>query len=192
MFIPLFRDWRIRAKLISVTLFVVMLPLLSISYLSIDRFSKALRSASEEDLEHLVMNIYSMCKVQQEMVQMKVTSDLNVAREILCRQGHDIEIIRDKKIHFDAINQVSKEISPVSVPLWKMGGRPLGRDTHFVDEVQNIVGGTCTIFQRIAGDRLLRISTNVIGRDGKRAVGTYIPPESPVAQAILAGLSYRP
>ena len=60
MFIPLFRDWSIRAKLISVTLFLVLLPLLCVAYLSMNRFGKALKSASEEDLDHLVRNIYSM------------------------------------------------------------------------------------------------------------------------------------
>ena len=191
MFIPLFRDWTIRKKLISVTLVVVLLPLLCVAYLSMSSFGKALRYASEEDLEHLVTSIYSMCKVQQEMAQMKVVSDLNVARELLYRHSREIEIVPEEKIPFDAINQFTNEKLPVSVPLWKVGGVLLSKDTYFVDEVQNLVGGTCTIFQRIEGDRLLRISTNVIGKDGKRAIGTFIPPNSPVAQEILAGRSYR-
>ena len=190
MFIPLFRDWSIRTKLISVTLFLVLLPLLCVAYLSTNRFGKALKSASEEDLEHLVRNIYSMCKVQQEMVQMKVVSDLNVARELLYLHGRAIEIVPKEKLNFNAVNQFTKERFPVTVPIWKIGNMPLSLDTHFVDEVQKLVGGTCTIFQRIDGNRLLRISTNVIEKDGKRAVGTFIPPDSPVAQAILAGRSY--
>ena len=48
MIIPHFRDWRIRAKLISVTLFLVLVPLLFVSYLSMNRFGSALRSAAEE------------------------------------------------------------------------------------------------------------------------------------------------
>ncbi|MBW2615531.1 MAG: Cache 3/Cache 2 fusion domain-containing protein [Deltaproteobacteria bacterium] len=191
MFISQFRDWRIRTKLISVTLFVVLVPLLCVSFLSLNRFGKALRSASEEDLGHLVRNIYSMCKVEQEMSQTKVISDLNVAREFLSLHGRAIEIVPDKKIRFDAVNQLTGKRYPVNVPLWKVGDMPLSRDTHFVDEVRRLVGGTCTIFQRIDGNRLLRISTNVLGKDGKRTVGTFIPPESPAAQAILAGRSYR-
>ena len=115
MFIPLFRDWRIRAKLISVTLFLVLLPLLCVAFLSLNRFGKALRNASEEDLEHLVKNIYSMCKVQQEMDQKKVISDLNVARMILFPHGHAIEILPEKKIDLEAIDQFTNEKIPVSV-----------------------------------------------------------------------------
>jgi PAS domain S-box-containing protein len=191
MFIPLFRDWSIRAKLISVTLFLVLFPLLCVGYLSMNRFGKALRSAAEEDLEHLVRNIYSMCKIQQEMVQKKVISDLNVAREIIYGSGHEIEVVPEEKVSFRAVNQFTKEVSPVTVPLWRIGDIRLSRNAFLVDRVQDIVGGTCTIFQRIERDRLLRISTNVRGKDGKRAVGTFIPADSPVAQAILEGHSYQ-
>ena len=105
MFIPLFRDWKIRTKLISVTLFVVLVPLLCVAFLSMNRFGKALRNASDEDLEHLVRNVYSMCNVHQEMVQKKVITDLNVARELLYLHGSQIEIEPEKKIRFDAIDQ---------------------------------------------------------------------------------------
>ena len=191
MSIPKFRNLRIRTKLIIITLFLVLLPLMCVAYLSMDRFGKALRSASEDDLEHLVRNIYSMCKVQEEMVQMKVVSDLNVARDILYHHGREIEVVPEKKVSFDAVNQFTNERFPVTLPFWRVGNVPLSRDTHFVDEVQNLVGGTCTIFQRIEGNHLLRISTNVTGKDDKRAVGTFIPSYSPVAEAILAGRSYR-
>jgi methyl-accepting chemotaxis protein len=189
--IPSFRNLRIRTKLIIVTLFLVLLPLMCVAYLSMDRFGKALRNASEEDLEHLVRNIYSMCKVQEEMVQMKAVSDLNVARDILYRHGHKIDIVPEKTVNFEAVNQFTGERLPVTVPFWRVGNIPLSKDTRFVDEVQSLVGGTCTIFQRIEGGHFLRISTNVIGKEGKRAVGTFIPSSSPVAKAILAGRSYR-
>ncbi len=191
MIIPRFRNWRIRAKLISVTLFLVLLPLLSVSLLSMMLSGQALRKASKEDLEHLVRNIYSMCKVQQEIIQTKVISDLNVARRLLYLHGKEIKIVLDEKIHFDAMNQFTNEVYPVGVPLLTIGDSPLSRDTHYVDEVQNLVGGTCTVFQRIEGDRLLRISTNVLGKGGERAIGTFIPPDSPVAEAILTGQTFR-
>jgi PAS domain S-box-containing protein len=191
MAIPYFRNVKIRAKLVSITLFLVLLPLLGVAYLSMDRFDKAIRGASDEDLGHLVTNVYSMCKVQQEMAQMKVASDLSVAKEILYLHGRQVEILPDEKVHFDARDQFTGEHHPVKVPLWKIGNMTLTRDNHLVDEVRKLVGGTCTIFQRIQGNHLLRISTNVIAKDGKRAIGTFIPPYSPVAEALLAGRAYK-
>ncbi len=191
MFIPHFRDWKIRAKLISVTLLVVLLPLLCVAYLSIERFANAIKSASDEDLEHLVKSIYTMCEVQQAVVLDKVSTDLKIAREVIHSHGREIEVLPEKEIHFDAIDPVSNERFSVSAPLWKIGDFPLSQDTYLVDKVHDLVGGTCTIFQRIEGDRLLRISTSIKGKDGKRATGTFISPEDPIARAILAGDTFE-
>lgn len=191
MIIPAFGNLKIRAKLVSVTLFLVLVPLLCVSYLSLDRFGKALRFAAEEDLDHLVRNIYAICKVQQEMVQSKVVSDLRVANDLLFRHSPQITVVEKELVRFAAANQFTGEMISVSVPLWKVGDMVLTGDTRFVDEVQNLVGGTCTIFQRIEGNRLLRTSTNVIGKEGKRGIGTFIPADSPVTQAILADRPYR-
>ena len=191
MIIPAFRNLKIRAKLVSVTLFLVLVPLLCVAYLSLDRFGKSLRFAAEEDLDHLVRNIYAMCRVQQEMVQNKVVSDLRVANALLFRDHPEITVVEGELVRFAAANQITGEIIFTSVPQWKIGKMVLTGDTRFVDEVQNLVGGTCTIFQRIEGNRLLRTSTNVIGKQGKRGIGTFIPADSPVTQAILADRPYR-
>jgi PAS domain S-box-containing protein len=191
MLIPSFRNLKIRAKLVSVTLFLVLVPLLCISFLALDRFGSALRGAAEENLEHLVSNIYGMCNVQQELVQNKLVSDLKVAWEILHRRGPEITVVGEEEVFFEAVNQFTNEVLPVTVPAWKIGDSPITLDHSIVDEVRGLVGGTCTIFQRIEGDHLLRISTNVIGKDGRRATGTFIPESSPVTRAILAGKPYR-
>jgi methyl-accepting chemotaxis protein len=63
-----------------------------------------------------------------------------------------------------------------------------------VDKVRSLVGGACTIFQRMneAGD-MLRVVTNVASKDGKRAINTFIPSvnvegkPNPIVQAVLKG-----
>jgi PAS domain S-box-containing protein len=190
MLIPSFKNMRIRAKLVSVTLFLVLAPLVCVSYLALDHFGKALKGAAEEDLKHVVRNVYAMCNIHEEMVQSKVLSDLRVAWDLLFRYGSGIAVVEGDKVHFEAVNQFTGQVVPVTVPIWKLGNLTLTLDHRFVDEVQNLVGGTCTIFQRIEGNRLLRISTNVIGKNGKRATGTFIPADSPVTKAILEGKPY--
>lgn len=81
MVIPLFRNMKIRAKLITVTIILVLLPLLCVAVLSMIRFSQALRKAAEADLEHLVRNVYSMCKVQEEVIKAAGHSGLNGTRD---------------------------------------------------------------------------------------------------------------
>ena len=57
------------------------------------------------------------------------------------------------------------------------------RESPIVDAIQKVAGGTCTIFQRMnsAGD-MLRVSTNVVKKDGARAIGTYIPRKNPAGR----------
>jgi methyl-accepting chemotaxis protein len=70
--------------------------------------------------------------------------------------------------------------------------------TPVVDQVQGLVGGTATIFQRMNGPGdMLRVGTNVVSATGSRAIGTYIPAvgadstSNPVIAAVLAGQTYR-
>jgi signal transduction histidine kinase len=75
--------------------------------------------------------------------------------------------------------------------------RSAGTAAPIVDEVQGLTGGSCTIFQRMnARGDMLRVCTNVLAKDGQRAVGTYIPavgadgqPNAVVAE-VLAGREY--
>ena len=71
MHIPVFGDMKIRAKLTGVTMTLVLLPLLAVAFLSMAQFGKALRKASDQDRDHLVRNIYSMCAIQHESVMKK-------------------------------------------------------------------------------------------------------------------------
>jgi PAS domain S-box-containing protein len=71
-----FHDWKIRRKLISVTLFLVLLPLLIVVSFSLARFNDALKKGAEEDLEHLVRDIYALCKTQQDMMPEGTASNL--------------------------------------------------------------------------------------------------------------------
>ena len=191
MIIPSFRNMRIRTKLISVTLFLVLLPLLAVAFLSMHQFGKALKKASEQDLDHLVRNIYSMCKIQQESVQKKVLINLNVAKEILYEKSHEIRTNNEKKIHYNAVSETTNETVPIEVPYLEIGEIPLTEDTHFVDEVLRIAGGVCAILQKTEDGRFILTSTNILKKDGEKAVGTFITSENPIAEALLKGVSYE-
>lgn len=184
------RDWKIRTKLIGTTLLLVLLPLLCVTYLSQDRFGKALRNAAEEDLEHLVGNIHSMCKVQHEMVKKRVAVALNIAREKLYREGLAIQVVPGEEVHFDALNPKTNQRYAVAVPLLRIGDMYLSQDNDFVDAIRNLTGVDCTILQNVDG-RLLRVSTSIMGEGGKRALGTITSPCGPVTQSIMGGREYK-
>jgi len=148
--------------------------------------------------KQIISDIIVMLTSQQEILQNKVLSDLNVARDVLQQTGavgFGVETIE-----WQAVNQFSKKQSKVKLPKMMTGDVWLGQNTDIsrpspvVDRVKSLVGGTCTIFQRMneQGD-MLRVGTNVETLDKKRAIGTYIPainPDgkpNPVLEKILAG-----
>ncbi len=186
-----FKDWKIRSKLIAFTLLLALLPMGVAAVVSLQKFTEDLKQAYESDLDHIVTNIHAMCRAQQELLQNKLTSDLKIAHRIFHRNGHRIVISPERLVEFEAEDQLTKETTRIRVPFWSIGGQAITRNDTLVDQVQQMVGGTCTVFQRIQGDRLLRISTNVLRSDGSRAVGTYLPAASEVTRTILRGETYR-
>ena len=128
----------------------------------------------------IVKDVHTMLSVQSESIKQKVRSDLNVARHVLAESGGTH--FGEESVTWKAVNQYTKEASEISLPRMMVGDRWLGQNTDIsvaspiVDEVKDLVGGTCTIFQRMneAGD-MLRVSTNVERLNGSRAIGTYIP-----------------
>ena len=80
---------------------------------------------------------------------------------------------------------------------WLGQNRDSGTPSPIVDQLQSLLGGACTIFQRMdeTGD-MLRVCTTVKQDDGSRAVGTYIPATepsgaaNPVIKTVLRGETY--
>ena len=62
-------------------------------------------------------------------------------------------------------------------------------DLALVDEVNEIMGGTATIFVR-RGDTFVRIATNVLKPDGSRAVGTVLDPDGLAIRAMQKGEAF--
>jgi len=143
-----------------------------------------------------------MCRAQQELLTQKIGHDLNVARRFM-RDAGEVSF-SEKTVHWEAVNQETKVGRRVDLPQMLVGDTWLGQNhdpaavSPVVDAVKDLVGGTCTIFQRMndAGD-MLRVSTNVAKLDGKRAIGTYIPASSAdgapnqVVSAVLQGQTFR-
>lgn len=167
-----------------------------------EQAQNGVRVVAMNDLSHMAEGVYAMCQAQQELLQQKVVYDLNVARQVLAQTG--VVKLADETVEWQAVNQFTQSSSRVSLPRMMVGDSWLGQNfksdvpSLVVDSVQSLVGGTCTIFQRMnkAGD-MLRVSTNVYDADGRRAIGTFIPAAkedggaNPITQAVLNGKMFQ-
>ncbi|MCS6831608.1 MAG: Cache 3/Cache 2 fusion domain-containing protein, partial [bacterium] len=156
----------------------------------------------DSDAKHVVETTYQMIASQDALLRQVVEHNLNVAEHIAKAAGGFS--FAPETVMWNAVNQFTKQAQTISLPRMLVGGAWLGQHKDpsatvlVVDKVRSLVGGTCTIFQRMnAQGDMLRVATNVIGKDGRRAVGTYIPavnPDgtpNPVVSTVLRGETYR-
>jgi len=182
----------LRTKLLAAGILLTSVPLAviaAVTYRQNTRMVEAAEAGCTElaykDLDHIAEGVYSMCRAQQDLLEQKVVSDLNVARDVLSKAG-GAQLDAKEMAEWSATNQYTKQGGTVRLPKMKVGKTWLGQNksmdtaTAVVDEVQNLVGATCTVFQRMndAGD-MLRVATNVEKLDGTRAIGTYLPAVNP-------------
>ena len=178
------KNWKFGTKLTVIICIFMLVPTILGTYLSLNGGSKELLKATENSLDEISAQILKICQTQHALLVEKLNADLNVAHKI-CDSYGNLNIDPDNPINLAAINQITKAKENINVPAWKFGNQSVNNNFKIVDEIQQLVGGTCTIFQKIPGDNFLRISTNVKKLDGNRAVGTYIPSSSKVAQSLL-------
>jgi methyl-accepting chemotaxis protein len=164
--------------------------------------NETLNKMAQKEVVRVVEGIGSTCTAQQALLQRKLDHDLTVAEHVLATTGN----VKLSSLYegWTAINQFTNEKLQTALPLLQIGtasldpNRSFDKPTPVVDEVQKLVGGTCTIFQKMndKGD-MLRIATNVKKKDGTRAVETFIPATNPdgqpnpVVSAVLSGETFR-
>jgi len=199
----------LKRKMIALAVFAAVLPVLVMFVLMTLFQGRVAQTASGELSTMAMMNIgqiardvYGLCETSNDLIQQKINHDLNVARELL-KQHKTVDLGRDT-VAWDAVNQFTKQARTISLPKFMVGGTWLGQNrntnvaTPVVDDVKRLVGGVCTIFQKMndTGD-MLRVATNVEDLEKKRAIGTFIPavnPDgsaNPVIAAVTKGQAYR-
>ena len=200
----------LRTKLICIGAALTVIPLLLVGIVTVVQNYRLMEETKREstklaysDLDHITMGVYSLVRSQQEVLEQNIRSNLAVAWEAVANAGGIG--FSDEEAEWDAVNQYTHESLKLSLPRMLVGETWLGRTTGtdetvpVVDHVRTLTGGaTCTVFQRMnqSGD-MVRVATNVIKKDGTRAIGTYIPAvnpggePNPVVSALLKGKVYN-
>jgi len=179
---------KIRTKITGMGLLLVLLAAVSIVGIALYQ-EKILERNVDAEVEQLVrsetkrvaQDVYLMCRTMQESLDQMLAHGLKVAMELGVRRGR-LDFNGPGSFTWQAANQASGESHRVVLPKVRYNDRWLGHNadltvpTPLVDEVSELQGVTCAVFQRMneAGD-MLRVATTVPNLDGNRAIGTYIP-----------------
>jgi len=164
--------------------FLVAIAVTTIFMVNISR--NAIYELTRSQLQLEVETIKKMFERERELKLEKVKSDLKVVHEFF--YDHKLSFA-SKKQHIDAIDQITKEIVPVTIQSLQLNGEDVFESSAFPDMTHDLIGITTTIFQK-TDSGYLRLSTNVLNDKGERAVGTFIPNESPVVKTIEKGQTY--
>ena len=196
-------------KLMLLGVSLTVLPILAITcvvrfqYRAIQaRATAGTAELATANLVQLADAIYAMIGTNRDLLEHQLSVQLRVACAHLDGMGK-ISLEPGSSVAWKARNQFTDVAIDVSLPRLLVGNRWLGQESDpaasvpVVDDIRRISGSSSTIFQRMnaAGD-MLRVATTIIGKNSKRAVGTYIPvvnPDgkpNPVLLSVLAGKPY--
>lgn len=190
----------LKSKLLLSGTLLTVIPLIVVLFIysitasqKSDLMQQEIDRISTADLDHIIKGVYSMVETQHAILVQSLEHNLDVVKYLVEEEGGITEN-QGRLIQWDAVNQITKEKSSIELPEMLLGPNWLGQvydqstNAALVDKVQDLVGGTCTVFQRMneQGD-MLRVSTNVLKLDGQRAIGTYIPNSSVVVKTVLSG-----
>jgi methyl-accepting chemotaxis protein len=177
-----------QTKLMVGTIGVVALAIVVMASVTQVQVKNSLIEMGETNMQSFADSMYQLMEMQQSLLADKVKTDLNIMDAEIEKYGAPY-LNTGNTITTQITNQVTKKTETVTFPTMQFGGYVINGNYDLVDKVQKQVGGTTTIFQVLPG-KLLRISTNVLKLDGKRAVGTYIPSDSVVYKTVTSGETY--
>jgi len=182
------RYFSLRWQLQLVNVLLITIPVLTLGSITYYLSKKSVYGFIRQELANQVLLVATHVETGIKISQKKLASDLKVAHDKFYAVGTP-RLDHQTLLSITVRNQTTQQDRTVKIPLMKIEGRSLMNDADIVDSIQTLTGGTATIFQ-IFPQGALRISTNVLQADGSRAVGTYIPADSPVYQTIMKGETY--
>src|SRR5690554_795775 len=145
-------------------------------------------SDANANLTEEVNNLKEIVELQIREREIRVASGIDVAMEVFSNSGK-IAHRPGEVMELEVSNQENGQTSYVDLPLWRLDGEPLYDNNALVDKMGALTRAEATFFQKIEGG-YLRVATTIKDEEGRRAVNTFIPDNSPVVAAIEQGQDY--
>ena len=185
-----FRYWfsnlSIKFKLLLPIVTGIIVSIIITNYFSINKTKYAIDRISERNLKLEVKTLQKMFERERTLKLEKVKTDLKIAHELFYQKKFYVGKDRLKMV---ICKQITKKEDTVFLNKWYCDDNLIQNSNCLVDKSQELFGGTATIFQKCKLG-YVRISTNVLKKDGTRAICTYIPNSSPVVKSVEQGKTF--
>lgn len=157
-----------------VVLFISIVTIATLSYTSIRSSKAGLGMLGDESLQATYKTMMNSLNALNDALVNKLNSDLHYF-EAEFMGGESVLLTSEKA-----------RIGGMTLPVMVKGGKAVYTNNQYVDNITETTGAKATIFQ-LFNDKLVRISTSVIKKDGSRAIGTYVSSDSPVFKTVMRG-----
>lgn len=168
------RDMKFTTMMFVVISIISIATITVLSIASTRSSIKALFGQGDLALETIHESMMNSLEALNNQIKNKLNSDLKYF-EFLMSSGAVVYI-----------DSAMVDIGSFKLPVMKKGVSEVYADYELVDGITEKTGSKATIFQ-LHDNKLIRISTSVVKKNGERAVGSYIDSSSPVYQKIMSG-----
>ncbi|MCW3786868.1 methyl-accepting chemotaxis protein [Plebeiibacterium sediminum] len=182
-----FTDIKLKTR-INTTFAVLLLLVFTVLAIVITSYLKKsiVHNADKQMTTHL-HDLVDILNTHVDGQQSVINLSLKIAHNTLYNSGGITE--SKEKINTSISNQDNDKSSNYSLSTLLFNGEAIYHNNQLVDHIKSQSVESITIFQKIK-DGYARIATNVLNKDGKRAVDTYIPNSSEVIKTIEQNKTY--
>lgn len=176
----------IKFKLFYPILIALVVANLVFAFFLVNISRNSICELAENSMQLEVSTIKKMFEREKELKLEKVKTELKVGHRIFYNKQL---IVKDELIKVIAENQFTNKTHQTTIKNIFWDNKLLFNSKEFPNEMYKLFGGTTSVFQKIDSG-YIRVSTNVLKKDGLSAVNTFIPNSSLVPLTISRGDTY--
>ena len=164
---------------------ISLVGLVTFGVISHQLFSRLVNDLIQQDVANRISGARAAIQISYDE---NLDRQKDLAKYLKGKFGSRIAVDTENTHKQEIINQVTREKSSTRAPAVLIDGSEI-KGHELVDRVATETRSKITIFA-VVPEGLLRVSTSVTNRDGSRAVGTFIPKDSPVYKTVIEGQPY--
>jgi methyl-accepting chemotaxis protein len=176
-------------KIITGIVLVMIVLVVGISTLNYMQSRDTLHTLGKGSLGTVSETLLNTLAMQNQALIKQFTGPVATMMSDIERDG-GIFINQSQLMEVTIRDQNTLEPETVFLPTMYVGLNKGYGATDLVDKIMDISSSAATIFQ-VADGKLIRVSTNIVNKEGERAVGTYIPSSSQVSRTVMQGKDYK-
>ncbi len=182
-----FTDFSLKAR-INTTFAVLLICIFSTLGVVLTSYLKrSIKTTTDEQMYTHLKDIVDILDTHINGKQSIVNLSLEISQNNLLSSGKITE--SKETINTKIINQIDNSTKSCEIGKLLYNGEPIYHNNKIINNIKSPSVETITIFQKIK-DGYLRISTNVLNKDGTKALDTFIPNSSDVIKTIEQNKKY--